>query len=63
MKGGNRFARVSVNPVIVLIRRFRQDASLVTEFGNREAAEAQWRQHSGRRQAHPGPAGRIPGEA
>jgi hypothetical protein len=29
----------------------------LSEFGNREAAEAQWRQHSGRRLAHPGPAG------
>jgi len=28
----------------------------LSEFGNREAAEAQWRQHSGRRLAHPGPA-------
>lgn len=31
-----------------------------SEFGNREAAEAQWRQQSSRRQAHPGLAGPLP---
>ena len=31
-----------------------------SEFGNREAADAQWRQHSSRRQAHPDLAGPLP---
>ena len=31
-----------------------------SEFGNREAAEAQWRQHSRRREAHPDAQSKTP---